>query len=229
MDSGTLRSDQSDRCERSVSLGGIDCLNETTEITLNHSDSSENTSLLISHRSTIDEPKLLRNEPTNDVQSEINRIISEAHNSIVEHFGIHKTRQTLSKSNQLSVIQSLYSGDINTAITNFIKQCPVCQKIRLGQGDIGMLPASTVRYEPFECTAVDTLGPLPIDEDHDGNCYLICIIDCFSRFIELVPAKDATALAVAKALLQIFGRYCLFQEIQSDGPPQYAAEVIENF
>ena len=136
MDSGTLRSDQSDRCERSVSLGGIDCLNETTEITLNHSDSSENTSLLISHRSTIDEsamilvdePKLLRNEPTNDVQSEINRIISEAHNSIVGHFGIHKTRQTLSKSNQLSVIQSLYSGDINTAITNFIKQCPVCQE-----------------------------------------------------------------------------------------------------
>ena len=84
-----------------------------------------------------------------------------------------------------------------------------------------MLPASTVRYEPFECIAVDTLGPLPIDED--GNCYLICIIDCFSRFIELVPAKDATALAVAKALLQIFGRYCLFQEIQ------YTAEVIENF
>ena len=153
-----------------------------------------------------------------NLQSEINRIISEAHNSIVGHFGIHKTRQTLSKSNQLSVIQSLYSGDINTAITNFIKQCPVCQKIRLVQGDIGMLPASTVRYEPFECIAVDTLGPWPIDED--GNCYLICIIDCFSRFIELVPAKD---------LLQIFGRYCLFQEIQSDGPPQYAAEVFENF
>ena len=37
------------------------------------------------------------------------------------------------------------------------------------------------------------IGPLPPDEF--GNAFIIVIIDRFSRWIELVPAKDATSVA----------------------------------
>jgi hypothetical protein len=48
-------------------------------------------------------------------------------------------------------------------------------------------------YGPWERVNIDTIGPLP--EDELGYKYIIAIIDCFSRFLELHPAKDATAAA----------------------------------
>jgi hypothetical protein len=48
--------------------------------------------------------------------------------------------------------------------------------------------------------AIDTIGPLPADAL--GNKYIIIIMDCFSRIVELVPAKDTTAITAANAILQ---------------------------
>ena len=43
-------------------------------------------------------------------------------------------------------------------------------------------------YEPMERLSVDTIGPL--GKDAYGNCYIIVIIDCFTRWVELVGAPD---------------------------------------
>jgi transposase InsO family protein len=42
-----------------------------------------------------------------------------------------------------------------------------------------------------------------------------------------VPTKDATASSAAKAILQLFARYGLPKEIQTDKGMQYCADVIE--
>ncbi len=71
---------------------------------------------------------------------------------------------------------------------------------------------------------MDTIGPLPPDED--GNCYIVSMIDCFSRVVELVAAKDATARSAAKAIISIL-RYGMIEEILSDNGPQFIADTIE--
>jgi hypothetical protein len=36
---------------------------------------------------------------------------------------------------------------------------------------------------PMEKISIDTLGPFPPDKD--GNIYIIVMVDCFSRYVEL--------------------------------------------
>src|SRR5690606_18017100 len=88
-------------------------------------------------------------------------------------------------------------------------------------------PATTVVDQPFEVVALDTIGPLP--EDESGNRYLIVLVDCFSRFVELFPAPDVTAERAVAALLQLFGRYGAPRAIRTDQGSQYSAAMVEQF
>jgi hypothetical protein len=65
---------------------------------------------------------------------------------------------------------------------------------------------------------------LPLDEY--GNCYIITVIDDFSRFVELRASKDATAASAARALIDVFGRFGAPQTLRSDNGPQYVAQLI---
>ena len=110
-------------------------------------------------------------------------------------------------------------------VKEFIASCSTCQKTRLGQGQAAAALKSTTVQEPFQIIAVDTIGPLP--EDEAGNKYIVCIIDCFSRFVEAIPCKDASAKSAAGALLQVFGRYGAPSEVRSDQGSQFAAAVTQ--
>jgi hypothetical protein len=68
------------------------------------------------------------------------------------------------------------------------------------------------------------MGPYPADSD--GNTAIIVIIDTFSRFVELYPAKDGTAKEAAKALLTHVGRYGAPYQLLSDNGSQYVNETI---
>jgi hypothetical protein len=88
-------------------------------------------------------------------------------------------------------------------------------------------PFTTASYEPFERVNIDTIGPLPADEL--GNVYIIVIIDCFSRFIELYSAPDATAASAVKALIQNMGRFGSPSQILSDKGPQFVNALIKQY
>jgi hypothetical protein len=111
-------------------------------------------------------------------------------------------------------------------VKRFIKTCPICQKIRHGQGAMMAALSTTIRTGLFERIAIDTVGPLPVDEDQ--NQYIIVMICSFSRFTELYPSKDASALSAAKAVLDLIGRYGCPLEIQSDQGTQYANELMSD-
>ena len=55
------------------------------------------------------------------------------------------------------------------------------------------------------------------------------IIDCFSRYINIYPAKDTTALSAARALLQFFGKFGNPRQIVSDNGSQYVNTLIKEF
>jgi len=80
-------------------------------------------------------------------------------------------------------------------------------------------------FNPMERLNIDTIGPLPPDEE--GNEHVLVIIDVFSRFVELVPCKDLTAATATRALLAHIGRYGSPGEILTDNGPQFIADVTQ--
>jgi transposase InsO family protein len=143
------------------------------------------------------------------------------HNSVIGHHGFVRTKLLL--RNRGLLFEPI--SDCDNEIKRLISCCAWCQKYYEGKPSEEDI-RSTCSYEPFEQVAIDTMGPMT--EDVDGNKYILVVIDCFSRFVELIPCKDVTAVSAAKALLQVVGRYGCIQRIQSDHGSQYDNELIDN-
>jgi hypothetical protein len=77
----------------------------------------------------------------------------------------------------------------------------------------------------MEVVNIDAIGPLP--EDESKNTYILVIIDCFSRWVELFGVTDTSALSAAKALLQHCGRFGVPALIRSDRGSQFVNELVD--
>ena len=60
-------------------------------------------------------------------------------------------------------------------ITQFIKQCPICQKLSSNKTAIVTKPFTMASYEPFKVISIDTVDRFP--KVRNDNQYLIVIID----------------------------------------------------
>jgi transposase InsO family protein len=74
---------------------------------------------------------------------------------------------------------------------------------------------------------IDTIGPLP--KSDDGCCYILVVIDTFSRYVELYATKTTQAEECAFQLLKHIGRYGAPAEITSDGGTQFVNEIVQSF
>lgn len=148
------------------------------------------------------------------------QLISQVHNGNVGHWGVERTMANLAARGERWEGMRLH-------VRTFCHRCPVCQKIRAQSPLVVTTPFTLAKYEPMERLNIDTVGPLPIDKN--GNQYIIVIIDCFTRFVELYPAKTTTAESAAEALLHHIGRYGAPCDLQSDNGSQYVNETIQAF
>ena len=79
-------------------------------------------------------------------------------------------------------------------------------------------------YAPMYRVSIDTIN---LDEaDIYGNKYIIVIIDCFSRWIELYAVPDLTAVSAAQAIIQWCGTFGVPNEIHSDLGTQYVNQIV---
>ena len=154
------------------------------------------------------------------------QIIAKCHNSIIGHHGVARTYEKVKV-----YLASQQKGEpwthMREHIRVFIKRCPCCQKMSRLKIPIHTNPFTTATYYPMERIAVDSIGPLPPDED--GNKHIIVLIDCFSRYVCLYPVKDATAKSAAKALLKFFGHFGVPPQVLTDNGPMFVNELIEEF
>lgn len=165
-------------------------------------------------------PDCLSRLLTMDGDYDIDDILCKVHNDVVGHLGINAT---LCKLRDQNVSWNTMKDDV----VYFISHCPVCQKNRLRAKKVIPELLTTERYEPFETVAVDTIGPLP--EDENGNKYIVVFICCFTRFTEAIPTKDCTARSAATAMLQVFGRYGAPKFLRSDQGSQFTSSLITEF
>ena len=159
------------------------------------------------------------------IPSDKYKIIGKIHNSQIGHHGVETSMKKLLATNPTTGKPCVEPWpQMREHVRRFIKTCPCCQKMSQIKVQIKTQNYTTAAYEPMERLNVDTIGPLP--EDAEGNKYIIVIIDCFTRWVELYATKSTSSEDAAKALLQHTGRYGQASQILSDNGSQFVNETI---
>jgi transposase InsO family protein len=151
--------------------------------------------------------------------------VKRCHNRTIGHGGVDRTLTLLQDYLDRAQIESWPL--MRQHVRAFIQRCPCCQKMRTLRPLITVHPYVTWAYNVMDRLAVDTMGPF--DEDQRGNKYVIVVIDCFSRFVELYPSPSVGALDAARALVDHAGRYGIPLEIQSDQGSEFVNSLVEAF
>ena len=142
--------------------------------------------------------------------------ISKCHNEVIGHGGVNRTLRHLNKL-------KLHWRHMRLDVKTFIRECPCCQKMSQVKININAHKFVTSTYRPMECLNIDFIGPYP------DKGYVLVIVDCFTRWVELYPVPEATANTAFKCLLQHFGRYGCPTTIRSDRGSHFANSVITQF
>ena len=80
----------------------------------------------------------------------------------------------------------------------------MCQKVNKQGNRQTIMQRHPVISEPFDCCALDLVGPLP--KAKGGARFLLTFVCMASRWPEAIPLKTITAKAVAEDQMQIFAR-----------------------
>ena len=154
--------------------------------------------------------------PDFKIPEEKRELIARVHNSLAGHHGVERTVKKL-----------LDSGSnwpyLRQHVKRFVSLCPLCQKISTIKLAIHASPFVTSRYTPMECINIDYVGPYP------KGGYVLVIIDCFTRWIELFAVDTATGESSALCLLQHFGRFGAPAQVRSDRGSHFVNSIIREF
>ena len=147
--------------------------------------------------------------------------IAQMHGGVNGHFGV---QATLTKLREAGLAWPTMKKDV----LEYVASCVECQKVMpsLKQVVEKFPLRDTAVDAPFRVISMDAMGPFPVTDD--GYIYLLVLIDCFTRWTELVPTKTLEATECADALIAaIFCRHGLPFCIRSDRGTQYINRVIE--
>ena len=114
-------------------------------------------------------------------------------------------------------------------VIKWIEECAICQKIKLRTGPMRMEEMEHHLYHldmPLASLSVDTLGPLP--EDENGFSFIVVIVDNFSKFVGLYPAWSTTSKDLIGALIQWVDIFGVPKEIRSDGGSQFTSKLTDD-
>ena len=146
-------------------------------------------------------------------------IMEVAHVSIMGgHMGIKKTTDKIQSA--------FYWLGIQGDVTRFCKSCDVCQKT-VSKGSVPKVPLEKMPLidKPFRRVAKDLVGPISPPSE-EGHRYILTLVDSSTRYPEAVPLKNIDTETVAEALVDIFSRQGVPEEILSDLGTQFVSDCM---
>lgn len=121
----------------------------------------------------------------------------------------------------------LHWNNIKEDALNTVKQCSTCQKFNIAKH--GFHPLQSIYAEnPMDHICIDTAGPMPATS-HNGNNYMLIVVDVFTRYCVVKPMPDKSALSVTLCLVDIFANYGPPKIIQHDNGTEYVNELVRLF
>ena len=145
-------------------------------------------------------------------------IIAQFHNSGTGHGGIHRTIRKLRENGH-------DWSSMTKHVRRFIRLCPCCQKMDQMKKVIQSYPFTTSTYGLWDTVSVDYIESVRPDEF--GHNMIIVIVDNFSRFVHLTPAKSTRAEGAADALLHFSGAYATPSRFYTDSGASFKNSIVQ--
>ena len=142
-----------------------------------------------------------------------------AHESIMSgHLAVSRTTARIQSE--------FYWPGINSDIRRFVQSCDVCQRT-ISKGKVSKVPLDKMPLidEPFRRVAVDIIGPLHPSTDK-GNRFILTLMDYATRYPEAIALPGIDTERVAEALLEMFSRIGIPQEILTDMGSQFTSGLM---
>lgn len=107
------------------------------------------------------------------------------------HGGYFKTSDRIKRKH--------YWPKMDEDIRKYVRECEVCKAYK-PTNEVQRSPMGNFRTSsrPWEMISIDFVGPLP--RTSKGNCYMLVVVDSFSKFVHMHPMRSATSLATIKCL-----------------------------
>ena len=165
-------------------------------------------------------------------QARRNTAIRVAHTLPMVALGFEHTKYRL--------LQHFYWPTLIRDVRWACKSCPQCQKAakrpsskapKRPSSKAPKRPSSKaplislpIMAEPFDRVAIDMVGPLT--RTTAGNKYILALMNYGSRYPEAIPLKNINSQTVASALVDIFSRLGISEEILSDQGEDFISKLM---
>ena len=155
------------------------------------------------------------------VRPQVEECLQEAHVYNRKHCGVRETRRNLN---------TLFPGHHihYRLVQDHCDACPVCQKVLRGMLQADTLEPLVLNLKPAHqrsACGVDTFDCSP--PDRMGHVCVHVVVNHFTNFVFLYPAKDRSAKTMAAALFKFFITYGSVDEIVSDPGSNLTASLTE--
>jgi transposase InsO family protein len=129
------------------------------------------------------------------------------------HAGIYKTIRRIASR--------YYWPKLKADVIRYVNHCRVCLAHKVEQvKPAGFMAPRAKATRPWQVLCTDIVGPLP--RSRKGNCYILVVADCFTKFALFFPMRNATAPTVTKTIEDnIFLVYGTPQYLISDNGVQF--------
>ena len=115
---------------------------------------------------------------------------------------------------------------LTTDVSIYVHSCPVCNENKKSTVKPREGLHSFRAGAPMEQVHMDILGPFPPSES--GNCYILMMVDQFTKWVELHPIPDQTAEQTARiAVDQFFSRFGAPLQIHTDQGKNFDGHVMK--
>ena len=98
------------------------------------------------------------------------------------------------------------------------------------RGNVKKVPLGSMALidTPFKRVAVNIVGPLAPPSEA-GHRYILTLVNYATRYPEAFPLKKITTEAVAGALLDIYSRVGIPEEVLTDQGTQFMSECMRSY
>ncbi|GFN90024.1 gypsy retrotransposon integrase-like protein 1 [Plakobranchus ocellatus] len=109
-------------------------------------------------------------------------------------------------------------------VTRYYRSCDVCQRT-VKKGTVPRVPLEKVDT-PFKRVAIDLVGPINPPSEA-GHRLILTLVDYATRFAEAVPLRKIDTESVAEALVDIYSRQGVPEEVLSDQETQFISDCMK--
>ena len=149
-----------------------------------------------------------------------NKVMTLAHESLIKgHLGIRKTIDR--------VVAEFFWLGICDDVTPFCKSCYICQRTfqkgRVTKVPLGRLPLIDT---PFKRVAVDIVGPIE-PRWNNRSRYILTMMNYATCYPEAIALTSIETERVADALVEMFSRVSVPDEMLTDCGSQFTSEIMK--